>query len=184
MREDDDDPDIVLPENLNDQIDYEFMFHTHPPTPLPGSRAKQGILYEFPSVDDLFHFIEHFNDGLTQGSIIIAPEGLYIIKAKKDTNKITISRAEEKKIYNELNFIMFNINNKAIKKYGDNIDQSLFYSKISQDKTYIKSLNNSINNLFKKQIKIIYKPRSYDKKIKKWILNDLYLSVAVIEPSN
>ena len=35
----------------SDAIDFEYIFHTHPSTPNPGSRDfSEGILYEFPSV--------------------------------------------------------------------------------------------------------------------------------------
>jgi hypothetical protein len=64
-REDEDDIDILLPKDLPNIYEYEFMFHTHPPTPKPGDRAKDGILYEFPSVNDIFHFIKYYNKGMT-----------------------------------------------------------------------------------------------------------------------
>ena len=41
---------------------------------------KNGILYEFPSISDITHFIEHHNNGKLLGSIIMAPEGIYIIR--------------------------------------------------------------------------------------------------------
>ena len=40
------DEEIYLPKNIPDAFDYEYIFHTHPPTPKPGGRAKIGILYE------------------------------------------------------------------------------------------------------------------------------------------
>ena len=88
-REDKDDLDILLPHDLPDLPDYEYIFHTHPPTPHPGGRVNQGILYEFPSISDIFHFIEHYNEGHVQGSIIITAEGLYIIKSKVPLDKKT-----------------------------------------------------------------------------------------------
>ena len=42
-REDNDDLDILLPSDFPDIKDYEYMFHTHPPTPFPGSRVVDGI---------------------------------------------------------------------------------------------------------------------------------------------
>ena len=39
-REDDDDTYILLPQNMTDALDYEYIFHTHPPTPFPGARAS------------------------------------------------------------------------------------------------------------------------------------------------
>jgi hypothetical protein len=79
-RVDRDDHSILLPANMIEAYDYEYIFHTHPPTPRPGGRANVGVLYEFPSISDIFHFMDHYNNGVVQGSIIIAPEGIYIIR--------------------------------------------------------------------------------------------------------
>jgi hypothetical protein len=78
------DPEIYFPIVSDDVEDYEFMYHTHPPTPTPGARAKSGIVYEIPSMTDIHTFILLFMEGKTQGSIIIAPEGIYVIRALKD----------------------------------------------------------------------------------------------------
>ena len=55
-REDSNDIEILLPTDLPEIKEFEYMFHTHPATPYPGSRIKDGILYEFPSISDLYHF--------------------------------------------------------------------------------------------------------------------------------
>ena len=36
------DDDIYLPRNMTEALDYEYMFHTHPPTPKPGGRVNCG----------------------------------------------------------------------------------------------------------------------------------------------
>jgi len=79
-RVDTNDEDIFLPGNMIDMFDYEYIFHTHPSTHGVGGRAKYGILYEFPSMGDIFHFLDHYNEGKTQGSMIIAPEGMFVIR--------------------------------------------------------------------------------------------------------
>ena len=87
------DNDIYLPKDLADIYDYEYIFHTHPPTPKPGGRVELGIMYEFPSIGDLFHFKGVYNEGNTQGSIVIAPEGMYVISKKNfDDKKIVLMR--------------------------------------------------------------------------------------------
>jgi len=53
-RVDKNDMDIFLPGNMIDMFDYEYIFHTHPATHGLGGRAKLGILYEFPSIGDIF----------------------------------------------------------------------------------------------------------------------------------
>lgn len=176
-RVDDNDDDIYLPENMIEAYDYEYFFHTHPATPKPGGRANVGILYEFPSASDILHFIEHYNNGKTQGSIIIAPEGMYVVRKNiVDDKKIKLK--DINKIYNIISNDMENIQNKAIKKYGINFTLNKFYSVIAQDIEYIKLLNNKINKF---DIHIEYKPREKDNK-GRWIIETIYLPVYPIEP--
>lgn len=174
-RVDQGDEEIFLPKNMSDALDYEYLFHTHPPTPKPGGRANIGILYEFPSISDLFHFIDHFNDGQTQGSIVVASEGLYIIrKLIFDREKIKIN---EDHLYRDMMNAMRNAQQKAIKKYGTDFTTYEFYSKISQDRQYIDSLNDVLE---KYELKIEYYPRERDES-GKWFIDTIYLPVFVIE---
>jgi hypothetical protein len=73
------DPTIYMPNNTLEALKVDYLYHTHPKTPYIGSRIKVGIVYEFPSISDIIHYIEHHNNGRLLGSIIIAPEGIYII---------------------------------------------------------------------------------------------------------
>ena len=155
-------------------FDFEYIFHTHPATPKPGSRTKDNILYEFPSVSDLFHFIDHYNLGKTQGSIIITPEGIYIIKCINSKLKINIKN--ENKIIIFLENELYRIQERAIKKFGYEISEDKFFKKVANDKTYIEMYNIIIKDL---NLKIFYKSRVL--KNKKWILEDLYLKVRPIE---
>ena len=168
------DDKILLPENMPDAIDFEYIFHTHPSTPNPGSRVLEGFLYEFPSVSDLFHFIQHHNEGKTQGSIIIAPEGLYIIKCINSKLKVDIEN--EGYVYDFLEEKIYEIQNEAIYKFGKKIIKNIFYKKIARDYTYIDKYNKLIKNL---NIKIFYKPRILVNN--SWVLDDLYLKVSPIE---
>ncbi len=82
---------IYMPENTEESFAVNYIFHTHPKTPTIGARFIDGKLYEFPSISDILHFIEHHNFGILLGSIVIAPEGLYIIRKNTfDRNKIKI----------------------------------------------------------------------------------------------
>jgi len=172
---DKDDHEILLPENMPDAFDYEYMFHTHPLTPKIGSRIKDGILYEFPSVQDIFQFIEHHNIGKIQGSIIIAPEGLYLIKAINPNKKIKIKN--ENSAFNYISDKIYEIQDIAIEKYGYKFSKKKFYNKISQNKKFIKMYSDAIK---KYGIKIHYKPRIKNKS-GDWILNNLYLKVKPVE---
>ena len=165
---------ILLPDNMPHAFDFEYIFHKHPATPKPGSRTKDNILYEFPSVSDLFHFIDHYNLGKTQGSIIITPEGIYIIKCINSKLKINIKN--ENKIIIFLENELYRIQERAIKKFGYEISEDKFFKKVANDKTYIEMYNIIIKDL---NLKIFYKSRVL--KNKKWILEDLYLKVRPIE---
>lgn len=177
-RIDDDDDDIYFPGDVEDAYDYEFIFHTHPPT-LGLTRVSEGILYEFPSIHDIYHFTDLYNKGKTQGSIIVAPEGLYII-CTKDDEKIKYNKSE--KVFNNMINKLLEIQDIAINEYGVNFNEEIYYKKIIQNKKYIKMYNEMINKFFSNKIKIKYIVRKYDDKIKKWYLPSFYISLNIIEP--
>ena len=158
-------------------FDYEYMFHTHPPTPKPGGRANEGILYEFPSISDMFHFIDHYNDGNIQGSIVLAAEGIYVIRSYKIPLDQKIIILDQSKVINELEHKYIELEHKAIKKYGIKFTTNYFYSKIAQNKKFIGEFNNTIR---KYNIEIAYYPRIKNKKL--WKLPTVYLPIASIEP--
>jgi hypothetical protein len=172
------DPEIYLPNNDLNIYNYEYMFHTHPSTPKPGSRIKDGVLYEFPSINDIYNFIENYNYGITTGSIVIAPEGIYIIRRDIiDKKKVTISDPD--KTRKLLDKYMFKIQDDAIKKYAEyivnnNISTKIFYSKIIKDRTFIDSFNNLLNKI---HIHIDYYPRV--KNNNNWIVKELSLPLYI-----
>jgi len=168
-RVDTEDEEIFLPANLDEMLDYEYIFHTHPPTPKPGGRSKEGILYEFPSIGDIYHFIDHHNDGNVIGSLVITPEGLYNIrKFNNDTKEIIV---DDDDLYKKYFKTFDKVQNSAVKKYGHNFTENKFYSKIAQDKTYIALLNETLNEF---NIQIDYYPRKQDKD-GKWHIDTLFL---------
>lgn len=163
------DDEIFLPENMDNEADYEFIFHTHPKT---DNRIKDQIIYEFPSLGDLLNFQDNYNSGKTQGSIIIAPEGLYIITIIDNNYKIKIPKKEYKNLENNL----LNVNFEAYNKYIKNYNNKLFYKKIIKDKTFI----NNFNDIIKKyNLSVKYFHRIFYKK--KYILPDIYLKFNIIE---
>ncbi|AYV82020.1 MAG: hypothetical protein Homavirus2_24 [Homavirus sp.] len=172
------DNDIFFPGDIVDAVDYEYIFHTHPPTPKPGGRAGLGIIYEFPSISDIFHFLEHYNIGDTQGSMIIAPEGLYIIrKSIQDNKKIKI---DIDKLYQVLKRKYNDIFKKSYGKYGEDFTTDKFYSLIAQDTSYIEEINDSLNKF---DIHIDYYSRIKDKS-GKWVIDTIYIPVYVVELEN
>jgi hypothetical protein len=165
------DEEIYLPRNIDGALDYEYIFHTHPPTPYPGGRAIDGILYEYPSMGDILHFIEHHNDGKTCGSIVITPEGLYNIR-KDNVNKEKIN-IDDNKLFKEYNKIMLKIQNDAIQKYGIKFDMETFYSEIAQDIVFLEGLNKILN---KYDLHIDFYPRIKDNN-GYWIIDTVYLPI-------
>ena len=169
------DEDIFQPRGMVDMYDYEYIFHTHPATPKPGGRVNLGILYEFPSISDLFHFMDHYNQGTTQGSLVIAPEGLYVIKKVEDKlGKININ---EDDFFNKAKRIYNTVQNDAIKKYGTKFSYNEFYTKIAPDKYYINRINNVINK-FDMHIEYYYRVKD---KMGRWVIDTVYLPIYVVE---
>ena len=165
------DDEIFMPNNVKDMFEYEYIFHTHPPTPKPGGRADGGILYELPSIGDILHFIDHYNDGRISGSVVVTSEGLYNIRDKHlKGNKIKI---DEDGLFFEYNNICKKIQNLGIKKYGIKFTDDTFFGKIAQDKKLINKINDIVN---KYEIHIDYVPRIYDGK-KNWIIDTVYLPI-------
>jgi len=164
------DNEIYLPKHIDKLHEYEYIFHTHPPTPRPGGRAIHGLIYEFPSMGDILHFIDSFNEGKLCGSLVITSEGLYNIrKIKRDHDKIIIN---EDKLFSEYKKRIDHIHDKAIEKYGTNFKTETFYSKISQDVSALNELNNILNKF---DLHIDYSPRIKYKNM--WILPKIYLPI-------
>ena len=69
----------------------------------------------------MFHFMDHLNGGKTQGSIIIAPEGMYIISRHSD--KKSKLKIDETQFYKDVSKCMEDIQDEAINNYGPKISQ-------------------------------------------------------------
>lgn len=165
------DNDIYLPNNMVDATEYEYLFHTHPPTPKPGGRSEDGILYEFPSIGDILHFIDHFNDGKTIGSLVITPEGMYNIrKLSINTNKIKI---DEDSMFKQVSKEINKIQDSALKMYGTNFSTYQFYSQIAQDISHVSQLNKILEKF---ELYIDFFPRRRDTN-GKWIIDNIYLPI-------
>jgi len=164
------DEEIFLPRDLSDLKEYEYIFHTHPPTPKPGGRVTQGILYEVPSIGDILHFIDSFNDGKICGSLVVTAEGLYNVR-KKELNheKIYIN---EDKLFRDYCFIFEKIQDDVINKYGTKFSIDKFYNKIAKEQHYFNDFNEILN---KYNIHIDFYPRIKHKS--QWILDKVYLPI-------
>jgi len=170
LRVDAGDDEIYMP-LMEDMNDYEYIFHTHPPTPKPGGRANEGILFEFPSMGDVLHFIDNHNSGNVIGSLVICAEGLYNIR--KLNQSIEDIKINENNLYKKYNRILNSANSNAIKKYGTNFTNNKFYKVIAQDISFIEDINNVLKEF---DLKIDYYPRKKDKINNKWYIDNVFLS--------
>jgi len=168
-RNDDDDDDIYLPIDMSDMREYEYIFHSHPPTPRPGGRASEGILYEVPSIGDIFHFIENHNTGNIIGSLVVTSEGLYCIR-NLDINSINI-QINDNALFKAYSATFNTIQDNSIDKYGTKFSVRKFYTKIAQDTQWIDQLNRTLNKFY---IHIDYYPRKKDIN-DEWILDTVFL---------
>lgn len=175
-RVDKEDDSIYQPKEALDWFDYEYIFHTHPATIRPGGRVEFGILYEFPSISDILHFIDQYNYGKTQGSIVITPEGMYIIRKYNQNGKKI--RLNEDKLFKQSMNTFETVQADAIEEYGENFSNDTFYSEIAQDTEYIDKINKTLNKF---DIHIDYYPRIKDK-LGRWIIDTIYVPVYVTEP--
>lgn len=180
------DPTIYMPKNCLEALEVNYIFHTHPKTPYIGSRIKGGIIYEFPSISDIIHFIDHHNNGKLLGSIIVAPEGIYIIR-KNNFNRKNIS-VDYDIMINELEEIFTQCYNDSYTKYSSinynkhkindeiKLPEKIFYNKISINYDYIDKINKV---LVKYDVFIDYYARTHFDKTdftsNQWIFDDIYL---------
>ena len=145
-----DDSSIYMPQNSKEALKVDYIFHTHPKTPYLGSRISISILYEFPSMGDILHFIEHHNQGVLLGSIVIAPEGIYNIR------KYTFNRDKIKLDYDiflsELEDTYIDCYQDSMADYSDlkqlekikghyKIPEKIFYKNIATNLEFIKRIN-------------------------------------------
>ena len=180
------DPLIFMPTNCLEALKVNYIYHTHPKTPYIGSRIKSGIIYEFPSISDIIHFIEHHNNGKLLGSIIIAPEGIYNIR-KNNFNRnfihvdydLMIRDLEDilLECYNDSYNEYHKINYKELKVNGEiKLPDNIFYEEISNNYIYINKINKVLEkyDLFiDYYARVLFdKPKIYTKK---WIFDDIYL---------
>lgn len=146
------DEDILLPNFMKEMNDYHFIFHTHPNSNTNAGRISGGILYEFPSPADIMNFCYHNHKGITVASIIVSPEGVYIIKEIEHMRiKKKIPHDIIQKKINELEKLSI-----SEKKDKLSTDDSTFHSVVSYDFKYIDIFNNILKQF---NIVIDYYPR-------------------------
>src|SRR3984885_6735704 len=164
------DQTIFLPKNSPDFYKYEYLFHTHPNTKTYAGRIDEGIIYEFPSANDIFNFIKYRNEGKVQGSLVATPEGIYVIRTIDYQGKCNANED----LYYDLQRYTLQLEKKAMHKYSSYLDKlhdpDTFHKKVASNYKYINMYNDFIKseNLF-----IEYYPRI--KKNNEWCLQPINL---------
>lgn len=167
-RVDPSDSEIFLPTNSDAFSDYPYMFHTHPNNGAWGGRLSDGIAYEFPSASDIYNFTEYYDKGKTQASIIVSPEGMYVIRPVAYVNKYSLDQHHYAGINDKIN----ELETKAMARIKGKIrDAASFHKHISNDTQYIASFN---DYLAKINVYIEYFPRILVNG--EWVLRPIYLS--------
>ena len=175
-----DDKEILFNYDLPDIQENEMIFHTHPPTGGVYGRLKDEIIYDPPSPEDILHFMENYNEGVVQNSLVVAIEGYYVIKCKKiGLNEIRIEDVEY--FLSRYNKLLDRLQDKALddhKVHSKKFEKSKDYFFSEVDENYLENMNRFLDNY---NIEIEFKKRKYNKKIKKFIVQTLYLEIIPIE---
>jgi hypothetical protein len=178
-RIDKDDPTIFLPKNCIEILNYKYIFHTHPKTPDLFSRfIDDNILYEFPSINDIYHFIDHHNRGILNGSLVITSEGIYNIRKKIFNDKKII--IDEDIFDNIIYDTYLECYKLSYEKYNKiKFTENNFYKHIATNLQYIIKINLVLEKF---DITIDYICRVKSKKINKnykskWIIPNFYLPI-------
>lgn len=168
---------IYTPRNFLFNEDYEYNFHTH-----PGGRKSH--LFEPVHLGDIRVYVENALDkGITQGELVFALEGIYIISPLKNIKNIKYPEDRldilDDKLFSKVNNNYMNKFNKQ-KKYDR---KNFIYNVVAQNlnKDFIKPLN-QIYNPF--GINIIFHPVIFNKKYNHWEYPSIELPVKVIEIFN
>lgn len=170
------DKNIYLPNDPNLSKKEIIIFHTHPNNMMTYANRinNDGVLYEFPSINDILNFKKNNEHGKTQASIIIAPEGLYVVRKIKIWENINIGNNIYKKIYD----FIIKLENMAITKFNKHGNKlknpDFFHSNVSADRSFI----NIYNEYMKKyNIFIEYYPRQKKEyqNYTNWFLPEIYI---------
>lgn len=172
-RIDNNDSDIYLPQNIEMFKNHKYLFHTHPNANLYGGRINDGILYELPSVNDLLNYSKYYNNNSVLASIIVSPEGMYVIRSINYNKKISIPN----NMIDLINRRIIEIESIAISKLKNKIsnfdilhDEDVFNELVGNDFDSIKLFNNYVKQF---NIFVEYYPRI--KRNNEWCLRQMTL---------
>ena len=168
---------IYSPRVIEDTEDYEFNFHTHP--------GNRNTFIEPIHLGDIQVFIEANRDkNKTQGELVFAPEGIYLIRCKNQ-NRISknIPEEDEAELDDKEMDIFENANDYFVKVFNKRKNKNklkYIYKFVSK---YIKrKVINKMNKLYSKyNIYLDFFPVKYNKRTKVWSYSSIKLPVKVVE---
>jgi hypothetical protein len=152
------DPEILLPRDYPKMYSYYYIFHTHP---YDTFRRIQGILYELPSSNDLYIYHKYHQYGHLISSLIIAPEGLYVIRPRNATQMTT---------WYDLTDRFLELEKKSYTRMKIKNIHPLDHKKIYYHFKTIQEYNDLISHM---NIYVEYYPREW--KHNRWMLRDIDL---------
>ena len=133
------DNSIYLPCTTPDMYLHPYLFHTHPLNGTLGGRREVGIIYELPSPSDIHNFVYLAEHGRAQASIIVAPEGLYVIRKIRPDETVRLGESQLSKISDAIT----QIESRSSERIGDSdISHPMTFSRlVVEDTAAIQDLN-------------------------------------------
>lgn len=150
------DDSIYLPCNTDVMYQHPYLFHTHPMQSVVGGRAEAGIIYELPSPGDIFNFVHMAEKGKAQASIIVSPEGLYVIRKIFPDQSLTVQPDD----YLRIQRIIGRVEDFTLSRIQgqDLTDPETFQSQVCQHTDAIRRYNRIVRKM---GIWTEYYPREY-----------------------
>lgn len=166
------DAELFMPVNHALFEKHAFLFHTHPKH-MQGPRVHDGIVYEAPSVSDIYNFMYYHDRFQCQASLIIAPEGMYVIRSLREPDRCHIPA----KHYNRLQSHFMQVEKSALKTFDHDrmLDTHYFHQIIAYQGIYFNEQRNAL--LHRYNLHIEYYPRVYMNH--EWYLKRIFLQYLI-----
>lgn len=156
-RVDTSDATIIMPANVSEMKQYPYLFHTHPNTTGDHmARYREGVPYELPSPGDLHHFSHYASRGTCQGSVIVSPEGMYVMRKANWCIPVDMAGLTQKNLAGIVGSIQKEEMVRLKKIESKLVDLDAFHRYVSGDPRAINKLNVVLNDA---NIFVDYYPR-------------------------
>lgn len=139
------DRQIYLPQNTPTMLQHPYLFHTHPLVDEYGGRRGIGIIYELPSPGDIYNYVYHSVHGRAQASLVLAPEGLYVVRKLVPDLPCQLSERDLRRIQTTL----VEVEEAAMQRVTDLDlrDPDTFHRRVGRDTRTIRAYNRVLRPL-------------------------------------